>query len=146
MGQKLRGHFNYFGVTDNSQALYRFEREVNILLFKWLNRRSQRRSFTWDRVSSVSGTASSTSTWSNRITLSMCVNDWMKRLVREIRRQASVGGGSQRYKVKYCDTLEPKGRSNREYKVDLSIEGVLSTRQLLIKPRYSITIHPPIKY
>ena len=49
VGQKLRGHFNYFGVTDNSQALYRFEREVNILLFKWLNRRSQRRSFTWDR-------------------------------------------------------------------------------------------------
>lgn len=48
VGQKLRGHFNYFGVTDNSQALYRFEREVNILLFKWLNRRSQRRSFTWD--------------------------------------------------------------------------------------------------
>jgi RNA-directed DNA polymerase len=48
VGQKLRGHFNYFGVTDNSQALYRFEREVHILLFKWLNRRSQRRSFTWD--------------------------------------------------------------------------------------------------
>jgi group II intron reverse transcriptase/maturase len=48
VGQKLRGHFNYFGVTDNSQALYRFEREAHILLFKWLNRRSQRRSFTWD--------------------------------------------------------------------------------------------------
>lgn len=48
VGRKLRGHYNYFGVTDNSQALYRFEREVYILLFKWLNRRSQRRSFTWD--------------------------------------------------------------------------------------------------
>ena len=47
-GRKLRGHFNYFGVTDNSQALYRFEREAHNLLFKWLNRRSQRRSFTWE--------------------------------------------------------------------------------------------------
>lgn len=46
VGQKLRGHFNYFGVSDNSRALYRFERAVQNLLFKWLNRRSQRRSFT----------------------------------------------------------------------------------------------------
>ena len=48
LGRKLRGHFNYFGVTDNSRALYRFERAVHRLLLKWLNRRSQRRSFTWE--------------------------------------------------------------------------------------------------
>lgn len=48
IGRKLRGHFNYFGVTDNSGALYRFERAVHALLLKWLNRRSQRRSFTWE--------------------------------------------------------------------------------------------------
>jgi hypothetical protein len=48
-GGKMRGHFNYFGVTDNSRALYQFERAVHNLLFKWLNRRSQRRSFTWER-------------------------------------------------------------------------------------------------
>ncbi len=48
VGQKLRGHFNYFGVSDNSLALYRFARAVHSLLFKWLNRRSQRRSFTWE--------------------------------------------------------------------------------------------------
>jgi group II intron reverse transcriptase/maturase len=46
--RKMRGHFNYFGVTDNSPALYRFERGVQRLIFKWLNRRSQRRSFTWE--------------------------------------------------------------------------------------------------
>ena len=46
VGMKMRGHFDYFGVTDNSQALYSFERAVQNLLFKWLNRRSQRRSFT----------------------------------------------------------------------------------------------------
>ena len=49
MGQKLRGHFNYIGVTDNSQALYSFERKAYEFMFKWLNRRSQRRSFTWER-------------------------------------------------------------------------------------------------
>jgi RNA-directed DNA polymerase len=48
MARKMRGHFNYFGVTDNSRALYRFERAVYKLLFKWLNHRSQRRSFTWE--------------------------------------------------------------------------------------------------
>src|SRR4029453_9345152 len=35
MARKMRGHFNYFGVTDNSRALYRFERAVYKLLFKW---------------------------------------------------------------------------------------------------------------
>ena len=48
---KLRGHFNYFGVTDNSRALTRFEHAVHRLVFKWLNRRSQRRSFTWEQFS-----------------------------------------------------------------------------------------------
>jgi len=47
IGRKMRGHFNYFGVTDNSRALEQFGFEVRRLLFKWLNRRSQRRSFTW---------------------------------------------------------------------------------------------------
>jgi RNA-directed DNA polymerase len=45
---KMRGHFNYFGVTDNSRALHRFEHAVHRLVFKWLNRRSQRRSFSWE--------------------------------------------------------------------------------------------------
>jgi RNA-directed DNA polymerase len=48
IGQKLRGHFNYFGVTDNSRALYRFEQAVQALLLKWLNRRSPRHSYTWE--------------------------------------------------------------------------------------------------
>lgn len=47
VGQKLRGHFNYFGVSDNSGALQRFLKQVRHLLFKCLNRRSQRRSFSW---------------------------------------------------------------------------------------------------
>jgi RNA-directed DNA polymerase len=48
VARKMRGHFNYFGVTDNSRALTRFAHAVHRLLFKGLNRRSQRRSFTWE--------------------------------------------------------------------------------------------------
>jgi RNA-directed DNA polymerase len=49
MARKMRGHFNYFGVTDNSPALWQFDHAVQRLVFKWLNRRSQRRSFSWER-------------------------------------------------------------------------------------------------
>lgn len=45
---KLEGHWNYYGVLGNSSALVSYEREVKGLIFKWLNRRSQRKSFTWD--------------------------------------------------------------------------------------------------
>lgn len=46
---KLIGYYRYYGITDNSNALYRYMRAVNKLLFKWLNRRSQRKSFEWDK-------------------------------------------------------------------------------------------------
>jgi RNA-directed DNA polymerase len=48
LARKMRGHFNYFGVSDNSRALAQFREAVRQLAFKWLNRRSQRRSFTWE--------------------------------------------------------------------------------------------------
>jgi RNA-directed DNA polymerase len=47
--EKLRGHFAYYGVTDNSPGIERFYHEAKKLLFKWLNRRSQRQSMTWDQ-------------------------------------------------------------------------------------------------
>ena len=45
---KLRGHYAYYGVTDNYRGIARFHREVTKTLFKWMNRRSQRRSYTWE--------------------------------------------------------------------------------------------------
>jgi hypothetical protein len=45
---KLRGHYQYYGVTDNYRGIARFYREVTKMLFKWMNRRSQRRSYRWD--------------------------------------------------------------------------------------------------
>lgn len=46
---KLRGYYRYYGVTDNTKALASFRTEVGKLLFKWLNRRSQKRSFDWNK-------------------------------------------------------------------------------------------------
>jgi len=46
---KIRGHFRYYGVSDNSKGIKRFLFEVTKLAFKWLNRRSQRRSFNWEK-------------------------------------------------------------------------------------------------
>ena len=46
---KLRGHYGYYGITGNSPALSRFRYEVMGVWRKWLDRRSQRRSMSWQR-------------------------------------------------------------------------------------------------
>lgn len=45
---KLAGHYQYYGVTFNRGNLYLFYKEVVWNLFKWLNRRSQIKSYTWE--------------------------------------------------------------------------------------------------
>jgi group II intron reverse transcriptase/maturase len=47
---KLRGHFQYFGISGNWQMLARFRYEVIHAWRKWLSRRSQRGSMTWERM------------------------------------------------------------------------------------------------
>jgi group II intron reverse transcriptase/maturase len=47
LNSKYRGYWNYFGVIGNGASLQRFFHLTQRLLFKWLNRRSQRRSYTW---------------------------------------------------------------------------------------------------
>lgn len=46
---KLRGHIQYYGVTFNWKAVKSFVRLAVNIMFKWLNRRSQRKSFSWDK-------------------------------------------------------------------------------------------------
>lgn len=46
---KLRGHYAYYGVTDNLPGIKRFGAEVEKLLMKWLNRRGKRNSLTWEK-------------------------------------------------------------------------------------------------
>lgn len=47
LAAKLRGHWNYYGVIGNSQSLKQYYDLSCELLYKWLNRRSQKRSYTW---------------------------------------------------------------------------------------------------
>jgi group II intron reverse transcriptase/maturase len=46
---KLEGHFNYYAITDNGPRCSAYRHQFERLLFKWLNRRSQRRSYTWEQ-------------------------------------------------------------------------------------------------
>lgn len=47
-GEKLKGHYTYFGLWTNYPKLYHFYSEALKSLFKWLNRRSQKQSYDWD--------------------------------------------------------------------------------------------------
>lgn len=47
LGRKLKGHFAYYGITGNARSLGEFRNQVERVWWKWLNRRSQRRSYTW---------------------------------------------------------------------------------------------------
>jgi RNA-directed DNA polymerase len=49
----LRGHCQYYGVSDNIRSIRRYYLAVCRSLFKWLNRRSQRRSVRWDKYEDI---------------------------------------------------------------------------------------------
>lgn len=42
INMKLRGHYQYYGVTDNTEEVKKFANQTKWLLYKWLNRRSQK--------------------------------------------------------------------------------------------------------
>jgi len=50
---KLRGHFAYYGVTDNSKSIRNFAYQVLLTLFKWLNRRGKRGCYTWEKFNKL---------------------------------------------------------------------------------------------
>ena len=53
LDMKLRGHYQFYGITDNSKSIGRYYYTMKRLLFKWLNRRSQRKSYTWEGFNSL---------------------------------------------------------------------------------------------
>jgi group II intron reverse transcriptase/maturase len=48
LNRKLRGYYNYYGIIGNYKSLGNFVYRVTQTLFKWLNRRSQRKSYNWE--------------------------------------------------------------------------------------------------
>lgn len=44
---KLIGHYNYFGINGNIRCLNQYFKSMKQMIFKWLNRRSQKKSMSW---------------------------------------------------------------------------------------------------
>jgi group II intron reverse transcriptase/maturase len=44
---KVRGHIQYYGVSFNAEMLEQYRRKIESISFKWLNRRSHRKSYNW---------------------------------------------------------------------------------------------------
>src|SRR3989338_10029219 len=47
MGMKLTGHYRYYGISGNMQTLRLFYTEASKLAYKWINRRSQKKSYNY---------------------------------------------------------------------------------------------------
>ena len=47
LNQILAGYYHYYGITDNFKGIEDFSFRVRSSLFYWLNRRSQKKSYTW---------------------------------------------------------------------------------------------------
>lgn len=70
LNAKLRGYpgltartgYNYYGVVGNYASLKQFFDQAIRILYKWLNRRGQRRSRNWP----ISGNCWNTSRWNGR--------------------------------------------------------------------------------
>ena len=45
---RVLGHLNYYAITDNLGRCNLYVRRARRILFKWLNRKSQRRAYTWE--------------------------------------------------------------------------------------------------
>lgn len=46
---KLQGHYNYYGVSGNFEGINRFYQRTRRLTYRWMNRRSQKKTWNWER-------------------------------------------------------------------------------------------------
>ena len=53
LSRRLRGHFNYFGVSGNFGSLQRLVEATKRAWYKWLCRRSQRKRLNWERFTDL---------------------------------------------------------------------------------------------
>lgn len=47
--KKLQGHIQYYGVSHNTKRVSIFIHHARAIMFYWFNRRSQKKSFTWEQ-------------------------------------------------------------------------------------------------
>ena len=48
--RRVIGHLNYYAVTDNLERCTYYVYRATHILFKWLNRKSQRKAYTWAQL------------------------------------------------------------------------------------------------
>lgn len=48
LNRKLVGHYRYYGVTYNVQMLIKYHFYTTLMLYRMMNRRSQKRSYNWE--------------------------------------------------------------------------------------------------
>jgi hypothetical protein len=53
LSQRLRGHFGYFGIRGNADALARLRDQMVKIGRKWLDRRTQKAKVTWERMAQL---------------------------------------------------------------------------------------------
>ena len=46
---RVQGHLNYYAITDNAPGCNTYVYRATRILHKWLNRKSQRKAYTWDQ-------------------------------------------------------------------------------------------------
>ena len=46
---KMRGHYQYYGISENSQSINGYYYRVRRMVFKWLNRRNQKKRLVWEQ-------------------------------------------------------------------------------------------------
>lgn len=51
--QKLRGHYGYYGVTDNAKSIGAYYYEVKGILYQWLNRRGKKGCYSWEKFAKL---------------------------------------------------------------------------------------------
>ena len=53
LNEILVGYYHYYGITDNYKGINDFCYQVRRSLFYWLNRRSQKKSYTWEAFNAM---------------------------------------------------------------------------------------------
>ena len=51
--RRVVGYLNYYAITDNGHRCTSYLHHVRGILFKWLNRKSQRKGYNWDQFNQV---------------------------------------------------------------------------------------------
>lgn len=46
---RMNGHFNYFGINGNMRAMRVYYHQTRRIIYKWINRRSQKKSMSWEQ-------------------------------------------------------------------------------------------------